>query len=59
MGLREGSIVLVICAHNGCEMRVTLIRGDQKVRCAKCGHTTCVRVTVDQDENCEIETWAY
>jgi len=55
MGLQEGSVIMVNCAHKGCEFRITLIRGERRIHCPECGGLNGVDITVDKEDDCRLD----
>ena len=50
MGLKEGSII-IINLQCGCgEKRITLLHGQQRIKCPQCGKETVVEIKINSDD---------
>lgn len=50
MGLKEGSVVLVNLRCGCQQYSVTLLNGDQRIRCPQCGQDTKIVVRINSDD---------
>lgn len=60
MGLKEGSVVPVNLRCGCQQVTVTILHGEQRIRCPACGKDTLVRIRIsDKDEVARLEVeWA-
>ena len=50
MGLKEGSVILANLRCGCQEVRITLLHGQQRIKCRECGQSTVVKITINEDD---------
>lgn len=50
MGMKEGSVIL-INLHCGCsEKRITVLHGEQRIKCPECGSMTVIKIQINSND---------
>ncbi len=53
MGMKEGSVILINLQCGCTEKRITVLHGNQEIKCPECGKRTDVEIRINSNDEVE------